>query len=468
VQDLTPSAAEQLDLPSQLSKRDSRPQNTSLVAPGPFVCMISTPERSLFVGSESSDAYAEWARSIRALISNEQQRLLAVVRAGIVQHQSSRTAAQAEGQQQSAPSAPSEVYALSIDGESRVHDRATAGYGLSRLPPLDAVPERFEGDVDSQSPAHPSQVARARESRTAAQSDDEVDIPHANAGSGGQDDDETRAADSLGDGASTGGTPSRTSIHPSSRAQRILTRADSAGSDGSAAHTGLRNQSTPLVARSPEMLLSAATAAALAVSRLSVRGRSAHLQHLLLQQQTGLTASGPQHTSNAGSHHSAADDSLRSGKASSSQGGIPASSSLVPALPLPNAWELQLDDVELDERIGKGTYGEVFKGRLWGTDVAVKRLLSTTVTPEVLDNLKAEVATLSQLRHPNVVLFLGACTAPPDVCIVTEWAERGSLHDQLYDPTVPMSAVNRIGLALQTAQGMCYLQSSHGIIHRDL
>src|SRR5207253_948152 len=57
----------------------------------------------------------------------------------------------------------------------------------------------------------------------------------------------------------------------------------------------------------------------------------------------------------------------------------------------------------------------------------------------------------------------------PNIFIVTEWCERGSLHDLLYDRTIPLSVANRLGLALQTAQGMCYLHADrHKIIHRDL
>ena len=121
------------------------------------------------------------------------------------------------------------------------------------------------------------------------------------------------------------------------------------------------------------------------------------------------------------------------------------------------------------DRIGAGSFGEVYRGRLWGTDVAVKLMIATEVTAEVLESLKAEVAILSQLRHPNVVLYLGACTTPPNIFIVTEWCERGSLHDLLYDHTVPLSVATRLGLALQTAQGMSYLHSPRRqIIHRDL
>ncbi len=76
---------------------------------------------------------------------------------------------------------------------------------------------------------------------------------------------------------------------------------------------------------------------------------------------------------------------------------------------------------------------------------------------QVLTSLKAEVSILASLRHPNVVLYIGACTRPPNVFIVTEWCERGGLNDLIYDLTRPISALTRINFALQTALGMCYL-----------
>ena len=36
-----------------------------------------------------------------------------------------------------------------------------------------------------------------------------------------------------------------------------------------------------------------------------------------------------------------------------------------------------------------------------------------------------------QLRHPCIIQFLGCCLAPPNVCIVEELAEGGSLHQLL-------------------------------------
>ena len=134
-----------------------------------------------------------------------------------------------------------------------------------------------------------------------------------------------------------------------------------------------------------------------------------------------------------------------------------------------NAWEISEDEITITDMIGKGSFGEVYKGRVWGSDVAVKLLNTTAAGEEALKSLGAEVAILAQLRHPNVVLYLGASTALPNVFVVTEWCERGSLSEMLYDRSVPMSAAMRISLALQTAQGMCYLHTPRrGIIHRDL
>lgn len=47
----------------------------------------------------------------------------------------------------------------------------------------------------------------------------------------------------------------------------------------------------------------------------------------------------------------------------------------------------------------------------------------------VLDELRKETQLMSVLRHPNIVMFLGACSNPP--CMVTEYCARGSLLDIL-------------------------------------
>ena len=49
-----------------------------------------------------------------------------------------------------------------------------------------------------------------------------------------------------------------------------------------------------------------------------------------------------------------------------------------------------------------------------------------------VEQLRKEAALMAGLRHPNIVMFLGACSEPP--CMVTEYCARGSLLDILTQP----------------------------------
>jgi hypothetical protein len=54
-----------------------------------------------------------------------------------------------------------------------------------------------------------------------------------------------------------------------------------------------------------------------------------------------------------------------------------------------------------DRIVGVGSYGEVFKGKWRGQDIAVKKLLRKRLHEDVLLDLKAECVILSDLRHPS-------------------------------------------------------------------
>ena len=50
----------------------------------------------------------------------------------------------------------------------------------------------------------------------------------------------------------------------------------------------------------------------------------------------------------------------------------------------------------------------------------------------LVQEFKAEVSIMKRLKHPNVVLFMGACTQPPNLSIVTQFVPRGSLFRLLH------------------------------------
>ncbi|KAK9668832.1 hypothetical protein RND81_13G089800 [Saponaria officinalis] len=131
--------------------------------------------------------------------------------------------------------------------------------------------------------------------------------------------------------------------------------------------------------------------------------------------------------------------------------------------------EISWDEITLGERIGLGSYGEVYRGEWHGTEVAVKRFLDQDIYEESLEEFKSEVRIMKRLRHPNVVLFMGAITRPPNLSIVTEFLHRGSLYRLIHRPNNQLDERRRLRMAFDAARGMNYLHTcSPVIVHRDL
>ncbi|XP_011008344.1 PREDICTED: serine/threonine-protein kinase EDR1 isoform X2 [Populus euphratica] len=131
--------------------------------------------------------------------------------------------------------------------------------------------------------------------------------------------------------------------------------------------------------------------------------------------------------------------------------------------------EIQWDEISLGERIGLGSYGEVYRGDWHGTEVAVKRFLDQDITGESLAEFRSEVRIMKRVRHPNVVLFMGAVTRAPNLSIVTEFLPRGSLYRLLHRPNNQLDERRRLRMALDAARGMNYLHNcTPMIVHRDL
>ncbi|KAF9614613.1 hypothetical protein IFM89_019590 [Coptis chinensis] len=155
-------------------------------------------------------------------------------------------------------------------------------------------------------------------------------------------------------------------------------------------------------------------------------------------------------------------------------------------------WEILWEDIQIGERIGLGSYGEVYRADWNGTEwecpckpvldlthrdvsnscvyeVAVKKFLDQDLSGDALEQFRCEVRIMLRLRHPNVVLFMGAVTRPPNLSILTEFYPRGSLYRLLHRPNLQIDEKRRLRMALDVVKGMNYLHTSHPtIVHRDL
>ncbi|KAJ8621296.1 hypothetical protein MRB53_029825 [Persea americana] len=119
-------------------------------------------------------------------------------------------------------------------------------------------------------------------------------------------------------------------------------------------------------------------------------------------------------------------------------------------------------------KIGEGGYGPVFKATLDHTLVAVKILRSNV--SQGMKQFQQEIEVLSCIRHPNMVLLMGAC--PESGCLVYEYMANGSLEDRLFckDNTPPLSWQLRFKIASEIATGLLFLHQNkpEPLVHRDL
>lgn len=95
--------------------------------------------------------------------------------------------------------------------------------------------------------------------------------------------------------------------------------------------------------------------------------------------------------------------------------------------------EIPFDQLHYDRKLSEGGYGIVYRGRWKYTTVAIKEIKKEIIEQDKLEEFKNECAVMEVIRHPNIVLFLGACTKAPNLCIVLEYCSRGSLWSLLHD-----------------------------------
>lgn len=132
-----------------------------------------------------------------------------------------------------------------------------------------------------------------------------------------------------------------------------------------------------------------------------------------------------------------------------------------------NDIEIPFSEIAFGDRIGEGTFGLVYKATWRGSPVAVKMLKMQNITEHALQEFRKELQILARLRHPNIVLLMGASTNPPNLTFVTEFLAGGSLFDVLQAKKLTIDNYLFKRMAREIAQGMNYLHLSN-IIHRDL
>ncbi|XP_061684070.1 kinase suppressor of Ras 1-like isoform X2 [Syngnathoides biaculeatus] len=129
-------------------------------------------------------------------------------------------------------------------------------------------------------------------------------------------------------------------------------------------------------------------------------------------------------------------------------------------------WDIPYEELQLGELVGKGRWGKVFRGR-WHGEVAIRLVEVDGNNQEHLKLFKKEVMNYRQTRHENVILFMGACMAPPHLAIVTSFCKGVPLYSFVRERGHLLDINNTRQIAQEIVKGMGYLHAK-GIIHKDL
>ncbi|KAM0937971.1 putative protein kinase RLK-Pelle-L-LEC family [Dioscorea sansibarensis] len=121
--------------------------------------------------------------------------------------------------------------------------------------------------------------------------------------------------------------------------------------------------------------------------------------------------------------------------------------------------------------LGFGGFGSVHRGVLPTTkaEVAVKKV--SHESRQGIREFVAEIVSLGQLRHRNLVKLLGYCRRKGELLLVYEFMPNGSLDKYLFGQTTPCLDWNqRFRIIKGVASGLLYLHEEwvKVVIHRDI
>ncbi|XP_055318069.1 mitogen-activated protein kinase kinase kinase kinase 5 isoform X3 [Sitodiplosis mosellana] len=124
------------------------------------------------------------------------------------------------------------------------------------------------------------------------------------------------------------------------------------------------------------------------------------------------------------------------------------------------------DEYELIQKIGSGTYGDVYKAkRIQSNELAAIKVIKIEPGDDI-QVIQQEIIMMRDCRHPNIIAYFGSYLRRGKLWICMEYCGGGSLQD-IYQVTGPLNEQQIAYMCKETLKGLEYLHSKNKM-HRDI
>jgi len=134
-----------------------------------------------------------------------------------------------------------------------------------------------------------------------------------------------------------------------------------------------------------------------------------------------------------------------------------------------HAEKIEAEDLTVNEKIGEGSFGTVYRGEYNDMDVAVKVLRRPweVLTLDEKNEFVREISVAVQMNHTSVSRTWGF-TTKPQLAIVMEYCENGSIAEYLANPYTQVSDHKKMEWFVRIAKGLNFIHKKLKVVHRDI
>ena len=124
------------------------------------------------------------------------------------------------------------------------------------------------------------------------------------------------------------------------------------------------------------------------------------------------------------------------------------------------------DRFEIEQQVGTGGMGQVFRGHDRGSGEAVAVKLISDGREHHSARFAREVEMLSELSHPGIVRYIAHGELPTgELFLIMEWLDGEDLENRLARAPMKMGDAVKLTTRVAEALGVAH---ARGIVHRDL